>query len=107
MTSLRRLLVPVLTAAVVLGSIATPAAAGRDYRTIVDITFPVASAARYSNDFANGRSGGRIHRATDLFGRMGAPVRAARGGTVIWLPRAQSGSAGFAIQILGDDGRTY
>lgn len=107
MTSLRRLLVPALTAALLVAGIAGPAAAGRDYRTIVDITFPVASAARYSNDFANSRSGGRIHRATDLFARMGAPVRAARGGTVIWLPRRQSGSAGFAIQILGDDGRTY
>ena len=107
MTLLRRLLVPVLAAAAVVGGIASPAAAGRDYRTIVDIDFPVASATRYSNDFANGRSGGRIHRATDLFARMGAPVRAARGGTVIWLPKQQSGSAGFAIQILGDDGRTY
>ena len=108
MTFLRRIIVPVLTAALVVGSIAMPATAGRDYRTIVDIHFPVASSSvRYSNDFANGRSGGRIHRATDLFARMGAPVRAARGGTVIWLPREQSGSAGFAIQILGDDGRTY
>ena len=108
MTFLRRLLVPVLTAALIVGSVAAPAAAGRDYRTIVDIDFPVASATvRYGNDFANGRSGGRIHRATDLLARMGAPIRAARGGTVIWLPRPQSGNAGFAIQILGDDGRTY
>lgn len=106
MTFLRRLIVPVVTAALMVGGAAAPAAA-RDYRTVVDITFPVVAPARYSNDFAAGRSGGRVHRSTDLFSRMGAHVRAARGGTVIWLPQQPSGSAGYAIQILGDDGRTY
>lgn len=108
MSFLRRLL-PALLAAVVVaaGPAALPAQAAGDYRGVVDITFPTTADARYSNDFANPRSGGRVHRATDLFAAAGVPVRAARGGTVIWLPQYESGLAGFAIQILGDDGRTY
>lgn len=108
MTFLRRLLPAFVAAAVIVaGPAAIPAFGARDYRGVVDITFPTAARARYSNDFANGRSGGRVHRATDVFVRAGAPIRAARGGTVIWLPQYESGNAGFAIQILGDDGRTY
>ena len=103
----RLILVAVLAAVTVVASPVVPAASAADYRSVVDITFPVRGSVRYSNDFANPRSGGRVHRATDLFGAKGLPIVAARGGTVIWLPRPQSGLAGFAIQILGDDGRTY
>ena len=108
MTFLRRLFPAILVAVVVVGGpAAAPALAAPDYRGVVDITFPVGGGARYTNDFANGRSGGRVHRATDLFAPAGRPIRAARAGTVIWLPAYESGNAGFAIQILGDDGRTY
>lgn len=107
MTLFRHLLSAMLVATVTVGGLATPAIAAPDYRDVVDIAFPTGRGVRYSNDYANGRSGGRVHRATDIFGPFGLPIRAARAGTVIWLPRDDSGTAGFAIQILGDDGRTY
>lgn len=83
------------------------AAAPADYRGPIDITFPTAPSTRYSDDYANPRSGGRVHRATDLFAPAGGPVVAARGGRIVWLPQYETGNAGFAIQIAGDDGRTY
>ena len=99
--------VSLLLALVMVGAGASTAAAAGDYRSPVDITFPTVSGARYSDDYTNGRSGGRIHRSTDLFAPMGVPVYAARGGRIIWLPQYEAGNAGFAIQIAGDDGRTY
>jgi peptidoglycan hydrolase-like protein with peptidoglycan-binding domain len=93
-------------AVLVAGPVASAAEAG-DYRAPVSIRFPTVQSARYTNDFDNGRSGGRVHRSTDLFAPLRSPVYAARGGTVIWLPRQESGLAGFAIQIRGDDNRVY
>ena len=104
---LARLLVLVVAVVVVVAAAPAPAVAALDYRDAVDITFPVRGSVRYSNDFANPRSGGRVHRATDVFAAKGLPVLAARGGTVIWLPTSETGLSGYAIQILGDDGRTY
>ena len=106
MTSSRRILIATLVALAVVVGPAAPAVAA-DYRSVVDITFPARGPIRYSNDFANPRSGGRVHRATDLFGAMGTRMVAARTGTVIWLPTSEVGLSGFAMQILGDDGRTY
>ena len=103
--------VPLLLAVVVTAAgpaAVTPAlAAPDDYRGAVDITFPTVASATYRDDYANPRSGGRVHRATDIFGPAGAPIYAARGGRVIWLPQTESGLAGYAMQIAGDDGRTY
>ena len=107
MTLLRRILPLALVPVLLVTGSAAPAFSATDYRRAVDITFPVKGAVRYSNDYANPRSGGRVHRATDLFASGGQRVVAARGGTIIWLPTSQSGSAGYAIQVLGDDGRVY
>ena len=107
MIFLRTLLAVVLAAVVLVAGPAAPALAAPDYRGVIDIAFPAVASSRYSNDFANDRSGGRVHRATDLFGPMGSRIFAARGGTVIWAPREQTGLAGYALQILGDDGRVY
>jgi peptidoglycan hydrolase-like protein with peptidoglycan-binding domain len=63
--------------------------------------------ATYRYDYDNPRSGGRVHRATDIFAPAGSKVVAARGGVVVWLPQVEQGNAGFAIQIRGDDNRTY
>lgn len=107
MRTLLRVLTAALTTTLIVASLGTPAIAAPDYRDPVDITFPAISTARYSDDFHNPRSGGRVHRATDLFSAAGTKIFAARGGTVIWLPPKESGNAGFAIQIRGDDGRVY
>jgi putative cell wall-binding protein len=76
------------------------------HEQVVDLTFPTDPRATYTDDYANPRSGGRTHRATDLMGEMGWPVFAAVGGTVVWAPGYHS-SAGGALQIRGVDGRTY
>ena len=109
-TWIRRVLPLVLAVVVTAAGPAamTPAAAAPDdYRGAVDIAFPTEASATYRDDYANPRSGGRVHRATDVFAPAGAPVYAARAGRVVWLPQTESGNAGFAIQIAGDDGRTY
>ncbi len=72
----------------------------------VDITFPV-PAGEYTDDYHADRSNGRTHQATDIFNDPGTPVHAAVGGTVGWAPASEQPSAGFALQIEGDDGRTY
>ncbi len=81
--------------------------AARSYRRIIDLTFPVRASSTYRNDYHAGRSGGRVHRATDIFDRAGRGVFAARGGRIIWIPSYEHYTAGYAIQILGDDGRVY
>src|SRR5688572_15748080 len=108
---LRRSFAVVVSVVVVAGVFAAPASA-RDrrrarYEGAVTITFPTVRSARYSNDYAGVRSGGRAHAATDLFAPAGSPVYAARPGYVVWRPSSPSGNAGYAIQIRGDDGRTY
>ena len=107
MASLSRRLVVVLSAlALILPAGATAAlAAGHD--APVAIRFPTVPSARYGNDYFGARSGGRVHRATDLFAPAGSPVYAARAGRVVWAPTSEQWGAGFALQILGDDGRTY
>lgn len=88
-----------------LPAAAGTASAASGYDDAVDITLPVQGT--YSNDYHAGRSGGRLHRATDIFNDAGTPVRAAVGGTVSWAPASEHATAGFALQIQGDDGRTY
>lgn len=75
------------------------------YDDVVDVTLPVDG--WFTDDYDAGRAGGRIHRATDLFAEMGTPVRAAMGGVVVWAPASEHATAGFALQVRGDDGRLY
>src|SRR5688572_25330058 len=97
---LRRSFIVVLSAVVLAGALAAPAGARgarhrRAYNRAVTITFPTVRTARYVDDYANYRSGGRAHAATDLFAPAGSPVYAARGGYVVWRPRRPSGNAGY------------
>ncbi|MPZ72242.1 MAG: peptidoglycan DD-metalloendopeptidase family protein [Nitriliruptorales bacterium] len=96
-----------LAAVVGVGDLGAPAAAAPGYVRPVDIRFPTVRTARYTDDYASYRSGGRVHAATDLFAPAGSRVYAARGGYVVWRPWRPSGSAGYAVQIRGDDRRTY
>lgn len=81
-------------------------AGGPGHAASVDLTFPTAPNATFSDDYARGRGGGRVHQATDLFAPMGTPVYAAVGGRVVWAPDRHA-SAGYALQVRGDDGRVY
>lgn len=94
-----------LAALLVVGA-AVPALAA-DYRRSIDIRFPTSTSARYSNDYGAARSGGRVHRATDLFGASGWAVYAAASGRVVWMPRTEQRSAGFGLQIRDSAGRTF
>jgi putative cell wall-binding protein len=85
-------------------------AADDDYEQVVDITFPTDPRATYIDDYAFARSGGRVHRATDLMGEKMWEVYAAVGGEITWIPGADGGpkpSYGYMIRIAGDDGRDY
>lgn len=105
MAALSRLVVVLFASALLVPAGAAAAVAG-GHPSVVSIAFPTAPSARFTNDYAAAR-GSRLHRATDLFAPAGAPVFAARAGRVVWAPLSEQGGAGFALQILGDDGRTY
>lgn len=102
----RRIFV-VLLAAVTISALLPigPAAAG--YRGALDITFPTTGSARYGNDYANWRSGGRRHMATDVFAPAGSRVVAAHAGRVIWVPPYEYPSAGYAVWIRDGRGRVF
>ena len=103
----------VLLAVVALVAVLLPtssAEAAPDYDAVVDLTFPVAGANRYVDDYDHWRGGGtRRHRATDIMATYGQPVHAAVGGTITLITGLDGDppSWGYAIYIAGDDGRTY
>lgn len=89
-------------------------APGPPYDEVIDLTFPVDGAVSLADSFDAPRGGGtRWHKAADLGGpdAYGLPVHAALGGVVTWLTGVDGApphaSAGYAIGIRGDDGRTY
>lgn len=70
------------------------------------IIFPVEGGAIFSDDFGDGRSGGRIHEGNDLMAPKMTPILAARGGRVVSAPFTEP-SYGYTISIKGDDGYEY
>jgi peptidoglycan LD-endopeptidase LytH len=58
----------------------------------------------FRNDWGNARSGGRRHQGTDMFAAMGAEILAPVSGTV---KRHESGLAGLAFYLAGNDGVQY
>ena len=83
--------------------------AASSYDDVVDITFPVNSYQRYTDDFDYGRSGGRTHQATDIMTVYGEPVYATVSGVIdrAWGIDGNPPNWGYAIYLRGDDGRTY
>jgi peptidoglycan hydrolase-like protein with peptidoglycan-binding domain len=96
------LIIAVLTSGLSAAQVAVPA-----HRQVVDIAFPTVPHAEFRDDYDHGRGTGRAHRATDLFAQPAAPVQAAVGGTVSWLPSRHHPTAGYAVHVRGDDGRLY
>jgi hypothetical protein len=100
-----------LAALVGLAVLAVPgspagAETGKSYADVVDITFPTDPRATFIDDYDQPRSGGRVHRATDLMGTKHWPVYAAVGGVITFIPMEKP-SYGYMISIAGDDGRKY
>lgn len=107
-----RLFVRLLASTLLLGllSPSLPAAAeGGTYDQVVDLTLPADPRVSYGDDYHHGRSGGRVHKSTDLMGRKLWKLYAAVDGTVCYqngvddpMPRW-----GYSLTLCGDDGRTY
>jgi hypothetical protein len=106
----------VLLAAVALATVIVPpvtgaAEASLAYDAVVDITFPVAGSNTFQDDYDACRGTGcsRRHKATDIMAPYGAPVHAAKGGTISFITGLTSSlpSYGYMIRIAGDDGRSY
>jgi murein DD-endopeptidase MepM/ murein hydrolase activator NlpD len=71
------------------------------------IIFPVAGKASYSNDWGQGRSGGRSHQGTDIFAAEGTGVVAAVAGTVRSIGTGGVQGKMKSISITGADGKNY
>ncbi len=110
--SLRTSSYAVLITVMALAAVAvtsTGADANSDYQKTVDITFPLDGPNSYVPSFHHGRSGGRVHKATDIMAAEGLPVHAAMGGKITFITgtNGRPPSYGYMIRIAGDDGRTY
>ncbi|MBW3536467.1 MAG: cell wall-binding repeat-containing protein [Actinobacteria bacterium] len=79
------------------------------YTEAIDITFPTSPSVQFTDDYHQPRSGGRVHRATDLMGPKGTKLYAARAGTVCFITGYDKlpPSYGVMLTICGDDGRKY
>lgn len=114
MPSLRpRCRASLLTASLLLGlvpvALAAPAGAEEPdtYMGVVDLTLPVDPAkVSFTDTYEAGRSGGRVHQATDIMGTKLLPIYAAVGGTVTKRQQADD-QYGYRLTIEGDDGRSY
>lgn len=67
--------------------------------------FPVARPFTFRDTWGDPRSGGRLHRAVDIFAPEGTELYAITGGVIQSL--ATSGSGGIMLFLRGNDGRGY
>jgi putative cell wall-binding protein len=109
--SLIRLLLPAVVVVAVLPTLPAGAqtAPSTDYRQVVDITFPTERSARFSAGYDDPRSGGRVHKATDLMAPRMTRLYAAVDGTVCSINglTEPAPSWGMALTVCGVDGRQY
>ena len=71
-----------------------------------DIMFPVQDIVNFSDDFGDGRSGGRLHEGNDLMAPKMTEIIAARGGRIVSAATTEP-SYGYMLSIAGDDGYKY
>ena len=72
------------------------------------ITFPVAGAVHYTDDFGDCRAGcTRHHMGNDLLGAKLMHEVAASDGTIAWVHATNTGTAGNMLQLTGTDGWVY
>ncbi len=79
------------------------------YLDAIDITFPTEASARFTNDYEDPRSGGRVHKATDIMGTKTLKLFAARAGTLCFLTGFDTPPPSYGVMatVCGDDGREY
>ncbi len=80
-----------------------------DYKQVVHITFPADRQTTFTESYDDPRSGGRVHKATDVMGTKNWKLYAAVGGTVCSMTGVDGPmpSYGYALSVCGDDGRRY
>lgn len=101
-----RLLLAGLVVTAVAPASAAPAA---PHEAVVDLTFPSVPTAEFIHDYHQPRSGGRVHKGTDLMVPKHTPAYAAVDGTVCFITGidAPEPAYGYMLSICGTDGRTY
>jgi putative cell wall-binding protein len=87
----------------------TAASTSDEYLKPIDISFPTEASAGFSDDYDAPRSGGRVHKATDLLGPKTLKLFAARAGTICFLTGFDTPPPGYGVMatVCGDDGREY
>ncbi len=70
------------------------------------IVFPVDGPTHFSDDFGDGRSGGRVHIGNDIMADKLTPVLAATDGTIIFAPMVEP-SYGYYLSLRDAEGYTY
>lgn len=82
--------------------VALPAAA----QVIRPIEFPVNGQARFSDDYGDPRSGGRLHEGIDILASKMTPIISAVDGEVDWLTETEQ-SYGWMLVLRDLEGWTY
>jgi hypothetical protein len=81
-----------------------------DYQQVVTLIYPTDPATTsFSESYAAPRSGGRVHKATDIMGRKLTPLYAAVDGTICSITGVNEPmpSWGYSLTVCGEDGRRY
>lgn len=71
------------------------------------IVFPVEGPHAYVDSWHAPRSGGRLHKGSDIFAPTGTPTVATRNGVVDRASFIERGLGGIAFWIIADDGNHY
>ncbi|MGI9018888.1 MAG: peptidoglycan-binding protein [Euzebya sp.] len=86
----------VVVTMLVVMSLIPAAYASSDRNATIDLSFPVAGAYTYRDNYNENRGGGvRRHQATDIFGVKGQPIHAAVGGRICFSPGIEEPMPGF------------
>lgn len=86
--------------------LAFPTHSNAQLSVIRPIIFPVIGNVGYSDDFGDGRSGGRTHEGNDLMGKKMLPLVAVVDGTISFVNYPQP-TWGYAVGIRDSDGYSY
>jgi peptidoglycan LD-endopeptidase LytH len=84
-------------------TVATQAGAGPIAEPTGPFVCPV-NGSKFSNDWGQPRSGGRVHEGTDMLAPRGTPIVASAPGVV---KRSSSATGGLTFNLLANDGFTY
>ncbi len=72
-----------------------------------NFVFPVGQPHSYVNTWHAPRSGGRLHKGTDIFAPMNTPIYACVDGTIFRFEPVDDDLGGISLWIKGDDGHEY